>query len=254
MEYTVALIAFHPITTALLKTTISRMQKDGLPIRLHDSDETPWLYLIDSDNEEACERWRESHPLLLAPVVFLGHRDYDLNVPCVSKPIRMDTLSKALMQGLASDPPRSSPRWRLGYTQPSIVFNPLASLVKPKVFVVDPSIAMRNYLALKLERHGVDVVIFDDAELTLQALDQTKPIAVFTEATLPGITGYALVRRIRTRFDGLPVVVLVSQAPSVFDKNLGRSAGAEFHLGKPLDENEVDSTMHKILSSWKRSL
>ena len=256
MQYTVALIAFHPITTALFKTTIARMRKQGYPIVLHETDDTPSLYLVDSDNEDACEQWRKQHPIVLAPIVFLGSKNYDLPVPKVSKPIRLDALMTAIMDGLQSPPPRSTLTWRMGY--PSVqkaLVNPLVSLIKPRVVLVDAAVdaavEMRSYLALKLQQYNVDIEVFDDAETAWPALELSWPMAVFTEVSLPGITGFQLSKHI-CEHSPITSVVLVSFAPSAFDKALGVAAGAQFHLSKPLEDEAIHTTMEALMLSWKK--
>ena len=76
-------------------------------------------------------------------------------------------------------------------------------------------------------------------------------MAVFTEVSLPGITGFQLSKHI-CEHSPITSVVLVSFAPSVFDKALGVAAGAQFYLSKPLEDEAIHTTMEALMLSWKK--
>lgn len=110
--------------------------------------------------------------------------------------------------------------------------------------IVDDSEVAARFLEVKLHPYGLRTERVADAEAALAALAQRRFDFVFLDIELgPGsrIGGLELCQRIRRAPAKdpqavLPVVALVSAHAGSVDRVQGALAGADGHLGKPLDE------------------
>ena len=79
----------------------------------------------------------------------------------------------------------------------------------------------------------------------MRILDEHEDIdLVLTEAVLPGMDGYTLMREIRkqSRFITLPVIALTADAMKG-DRSRCVEAGASDYLAKPVDRNKLISML-----------
>lgn len=66
------------------------------------------------------------------------------------------------------------------------------------------------------------------------------------DVMLPGMDGITLLREIRRRGNGVPVLMLTAKSETE-DKVLGLSAGADYYLTKPFDKDELSAALRAIL-------
>ena len=104
-----------------------------------------------------------------------------------------------------------------------------------RILVVDDMRAMRIVTEQLLEKLGHTVQVAENGKLALETLDSFMPDIVFSDITMPGMSGFELARRIRERAD-LSSVYLVAMTgygqPS--DREMSFSAGFDRHLTKPV--------------------
>lgn len=113
--------------------------------------------------------------------------------------------------------------------------------------IVDDSEVAARFLEVKLHPYGLRTERVADAAAALAALAQRRFDFVFLDIELgPGsrIGGLELCQRIKRAPDrpegtALPVVALVSAHAGSVDRVQGALAGADGHLGKPLDEGAL---------------
>lgn len=90
--------------------------------------------------------------------------------------------------------------------------------------------------ALERARHGVEWV--QDGRLALAALGGGALDLVILDLGLPGMDGVDVLRNLRARGDGTPVLVLTARdAPA--QRVAGLDAGADDYLTKPFDVDEL---------------
>ncbi|HLL22141.1 MAG TPA: sigma-54 dependent transcriptional regulator [Kofleriaceae bacterium] len=105
-----------------------------------------------------------------------------------------------------------------------------------RVLVVDDEPALRFALAEMLGDRGHDVLEAADGA---QALAQLADVdVVVTDLAMPGLDGIGLVREVRRRAPGVPVIVLTARG-SEKSAVEAMKAGAEDYLTKPFDVEEV---------------
>ncbi len=108
------------------------------------------------------------------------------------------------------------------------------------IMVVDDSQTVRNIMALILHRAGYRSVRVASAMEALHTLTELTPDLIFLDITLPGMDGLDVCKIIKEnpRTKQVPVVML-SGNNEVFDKVMGRLAGASDYITKPFEPESI---------------
>jgi len=122
------------------------------------------------------------------------------------------------------------------------------------IMVVDDSQTVRNIMALILHRAGYRSIRVSSAMEALHTLTELVPDLIFLDITLPGMDGLDVCKIIKEnpRTKQVPVVML-SGNNEIFDKVMGRLAGASDYITKPF-EPEVILNCIKSFLGQKKSL
>jgi len=108
------------------------------------------------------------------------------------------------------------------------------------LWIVDDDQSIRWVLEKALDKAGMAVRSFADANSALKALEQTEPDALITDIRMPGMDGLELLERLRTLHPTLPVIVIT--AHSDLDSAVSAYQGGAFeYLPKPFDIDDVVS-------------
>ena len=117
-----------------------------------------------------------------------------------------------------------------------------------EILVVDDDPDICDLLALHLESAGHRVRTAVDAEAALHAVQALPPGLVISDINLPGIGGLALVRELRERGHGMPVLALSAA-------NLGRTrrtalgAGFNDFIAKPVSRRTLLNKVASLLAN-----
>ena len=98
--------------------------------------------------------------------------------------------------------------------------------------------------ALVLEGYAVD--LFQRGDSVLAAVDLAAYDALLLDIGLPGCSGLEVLRQLRQRGSGLPVILLTAR-DSVGDRVRGLDLGADDYLGKPFDMDELFARLRSCL-------
>lgn len=98
--------------------------------------------------------------------------------------------------------------------------------------------------ALCREGHGVDRV--GDGLAALEAIASTRPDLVVLDVLMPGMDGLQVCRRLRSRHDTTPVLILTAR-DLVDDRVAGLDAGADDYLVKPFALAELRARVRALL-------
>lgn len=115
-----------------------------------------------------------------------------------------------------------------------------------RVLIVEDDDLLRDGLKVGLGLSGlaIDAVgTLADADI---ALAGTSYDAVVLDLMLPDGSGLNLLKVIRTRRDGVPVLLLTAR-DAVADRIAGLDAGADDYLGKPFDLDEVAARLRALV-------
>jgi len=125
-----------------------------------------------------------------------------------------------------------------------------ASLSGAKVLVVDDEPDACELLARVLEESGASVVAAPSAARALELIDAEHPDLLVSDVGMPGMDGYALIRRIRAE-GAPPVNEMPAIALTAFvrceDRARALEAGFQAHLAKPIEPLEVVETVARLL-------
>jgi CheY-like chemotaxis protein len=108
---------------------------------------------------------------------------------------------------------------------------PLAGI---RVLLVDDDENMRSAVAAVLEDQGATVTAVASAAAALGQLESSRPHVLISDLSMPGESGYDLVREVAVRHAALPVAALTALG-SEADRSRALAAGFRMHLAKPLD-------------------
>jgi CheY-like chemotaxis protein len=80
---------------------------------------------------------------------------------------------------------------------------------KPLVLIVDDDAPIRGLLGLRLQMEGYATLAAADGLEALNVLSRTVPDAIVTDLQMPGVSGFALCRRVRAeaRTSSVPIVL-----------------------------------------------
>jgi two-component system nitrogen regulation response regulator GlnG len=112
------------------------------------------------------------------------------------------------------------------------------------VWVVDDDQSVRWVLEKALHQADMQARSFERAEHLLSALDDAVPDVLITDVRMPGMSGIALLERLRNDCPDLPIIVIT--AHSDLENAVAAYKGGAFeYLPKPFDIDEAIELVHK---------
>ncbi|MEP7208043.1 MAG: phosphate regulon transcriptional regulator PhoB [Casimicrobiaceae bacterium] len=118
----------------------------------------------------------------------------------------------------------------------------------PTVLVVEDEPAIRELITVHLEDAGYTVQGVGDAEAAMRYLKGTVPDLVLLDWMLPGQSGLALARSLRSqaRTRDLPIIMVTAKA-SEDDKIAGLEAFVDDYVTKPFSPRELKARIKAVL-------
>lgn len=114
--------------------------------------------------------------------------------------------------------------------------------------IVEDDESIRQLLSLTLTSYQYDVVEFDNGQKAYEYLTQEKVDLAILDLMLPGMSGYDLLKYIRsqTKIKDIPVLIL-SAKDTELDKIKGLDLGADDYLTKPFSVLELAARIRSLL-------
>jgi len=121
---------------------------------------------------------------------------------------------------------------------------------RPVVLIVDDSKTVRRSASGFLTDMGMSVVTASDGFEALAMVVDQKPVIVFVDIMMPRLDGYQTCALIKNNADyrHIPVIMLSSK-DGLFDRARGRVAGADDHLAKPFDAEQLTDAVARHLAT-----
>lgn len=117
-----------------------------------------------------------------------------------------------------------------------------------KILIVDDEPEIRFLTRKMLEKAGYEVMEAGNGEEGLRLLKKEKPDLILLDVMMPGLKGWEVCGRIKAdeRLRNIPVAMFtVRTAEDDIEKS--RDCGAEAHINKPFDREELIYTVEKLL-------
>lgn len=119
---------------------------------------------------------------------------------------------------------------------------------KELILVIDDEMHILELIKYNLEKEGYRVIVCENGEEGLEAIERDRPHLVILDLMLPGIDGLEVCRRIRGNSStaALPVLMLTAKGEEI-DKVLGLETGADDYLTKPFGIRELTARVRALL-------
>lgn len=128
--------------------------------------------------------------------------------------------------------------------------SPVPSTRPFRILVVEDQRALRVILTQLLTKLGHQVEVAESGTDALDALNGFSPEIIFSDISMPGMTGYELVRRLRARKDMKDVVIIAMTGYGQTDDRIRAiESGFDDHLVKPVDIRVLKRTLASIQNS-----
>ena len=114
-----------------------------------------------------------------------------------------------------------------------------------KLLLVDDDAVLLKALQRSLTALGYGIATCPDGDSALDAIANEAPDMVILDVMLPGKDGFTVLREIRERHPGLPVIMLTARSEDI-DKVLGLEMGADDYLAKPFNVRELAARVKAV--------
>ena len=117
-----------------------------------------------------------------------------------------------------------------------------------KILVVEDEPHINELIVLNLRHAGFEVLATEQAETAWQILTQETPDILLLDWILPGMSGFQLIRHMRSdgRWRELPVIMLTARSEEV-DMISALEVGADDYVTKPFSPRELIARIRAVI-------
>ncbi len=117
-----------------------------------------------------------------------------------------------------------------------------------KLLLADDSVTIQKVVELTLADKDYDITMASDGASALEMAEKMKPDLVLADIVMPELNGYELCEKIRQnpRLSDVPVLLL-SSTFETFDEERGQRVGANDHIVKPFESEELLAKIENLL-------
>ncbi len=117
--------------------------------------------------------------------------------------------------------------------------------VKESILLIDDDVELCELVEEYLRTEGFEIDMIHSGTDGLERVISSDPILVILDVMLPGINGFEVLRKIRSRSQ-VPVLMLTARGDDV-DRIVGLEIGADDYLPKPFNPRELVARIRAIL-------
>lgn len=114
-----------------------------------------------------------------------------------------------------------------------------------KILLVDDDRTLVKAIRRSFESLGYEVVVCYEGGPVLDVIEQEKPDIVILDIMLPGKDGLTVLKEIREKFPGLPVIMLTARSEDI-DIVVGLGMGADDYVSKPFSMRELEARIKAV--------
>lgn len=121
-------------------------------------------------------------------------------------------------------------------------------MAEKRILLVEDEAAIREMVAMALERAGFEVWLAEDAAAAERLLTDALPNLILLDWMLPGISGIELARRLRRDevTQALPIIMLTARGEED-DCIRGLESGVDDYMTKPFSPRELIARINALL-------
>jgi CheY-like chemotaxis protein len=120
--------------------------------------------------------------------------------------------------------------------------------MKRRILLADDSVTIQKVIELTFMDEDYEVRAVSNGDDAVKLLPDLKPDFVIADVHMPGANGYEVCRRSKALRPDVPVLLLVGTFEP-FDEAQARAAGADSHLKKPFDSQELLQRVEELLAA-----
>jgi CheY-like chemotaxis protein len=120
--------------------------------------------------------------------------------------------------------------------------------MKRRILLADDSVTIQKVIELTFMDEDYEVRAVSNGDEAVRLLPELKPDFVIADVHMPGANGYEVCRRSKALRADVPVLLLVGTFEP-FDEGQARAAGADSHLKKPFDSQELLQRVEELLAA-----
>jgi CheY-like chemotaxis protein len=119
--------------------------------------------------------------------------------------------------------------------------------MKRRILLADDSVTIQKVIELTFMDEDYEVRAVSNGDDAVKLLSEINPDFVIADVHMPGANGYEVCRRAKQLRPSLPVLLLVGTFEP-FDEGEARAAGADSHLKKPFDSQELLQRVEELIA------
>lgn len=126
---------------------------------------------------------------------------------------------------------------------------------RPLILLADDDLTIRALVRGALELIDCDIIEAEDGDEALERILTDEPDLVVLDVMMPGLTGWEITRYIRERegYDDILILMLTAVGEAV-NALTAPLYGADKHLDKPFDLDEMTSAVRELLEQGRSRL
>jgi len=120
------------------------------------------------------------------------------------------------------------------------------------ILVIEDDVSILRVLKDNLKYEGYQVVAETNGEQGMKIANDKNPDMVLLDIMLPGLNGYEICRKLKTKKPELPIIMITARG-SEMDKVSGLDIGADDYLTKPFSIPELMARIRAVFRRFDRS-
>ncbi|MBF0511286.1 MAG: response regulator [Candidatus Omnitrophica bacterium] len=119
---------------------------------------------------------------------------------------------------------------------------------KKRILIVDDEKELRQFLGLRLESEGFEVLMATDGMEGYEKARQEMPDLMVLDLMLPKLDGYKVCRMLKfdEKYKAIPIILVTARSQES-DQLLGMQVGANAYITKPYDAKELMEKIKELL-------
>lgn len=118
---------------------------------------------------------------------------------------------------------------------------------KKKILILEDEKPLAHALELKLTHEGFDVVTTDNGEMAISLLEKEKFDLVLSDLIIPGIDGFGVLERVKSKKINVPVIVMTNLNQEEDRKRANDLGAVDFFV-------KSNSTLSEIVEGVKKKI